>query len=96
MNSCSTVVSSPVRTVPVRLFGAFRQFGDVPAVAIPLPVDARVADLRAGLAAHYAENENALSLLRASVFATDEAVLDDDEPVPEDQHLSILPPVCGG
>ncbi len=83
-------------TVPVRLFGAFRQFGAESPVEVSLPVDARVSDLRAGFAEHFADNDNALALLKASAFATDQAVLDDDEVLPAGQSLSVLPPVCGG
>ncbi|GEM_PF-354548 len=96
MKTETTRHSAITRTVPVRLFGAFRQFGDPPVVDVPLPDRARVTDLRSGLAEHYAGNDNALSLLRASAFATDETVLDDSDPVPQGRNLSVLPPVCGG
>jgi len=36
-------------------------------------------------------------LLKASAFATDRRVLDDEsERLPSDEPLSVLPPVCGG
>ncbi len=82
--------------VPVRLFGAFRQFSPESSVEIRLAAGARVADLRTGFAELFAGNDNALALLKASAFATDQAVLDDNDPVPLEQPLSVLPPVCGG
>ncbi|QOC22456.1 MoaD/ThiS family protein [Wenzhouxiangella sp. AB-CW3] len=83
-------------TISIRLFGAFRQFGDDSTVTVTLPGNAQVRDVREALKAHYAGDDNALALLKASAFATDQAVLDDDDSLPEGEPLSILPPVCGG
>jgi len=91
--------ANPIRNgkqIPIRLFGAFRQFGGDSAVQVTVPDNARVADLRQALQDHFAGNENALSLLAASAFATDRAVLDEHDPVPRNEPLAILPPVCGG
>jgi sulfur-carrier protein len=92
----SAVQTEPTITVSVKLFGAFRQFGPETAVELTVPASARVADLRAAFAGHYQGNDNALALLKASAFATDQAVLDDDDELPTNQPLSVLPPVCGG
>lgn len=84
------------QSVSIRLFGAFRQFGDDSTVAITIPHNARISDVREALKAHYAGNDNAVALLKASAFATDRSVLDDGDHLPEGESLSILPPVCGG
>lgn len=82
------------RSINVRLFGAFRQGNPESSLTVEIPEQGRVADLRRAMEAAL-ESENARSLLKASAFATDSAVLDDRDPVPE-QEVSILPPVCGG
>jgi len=84
------------QTVSIRMFGAFRQFSPDSTVNLTVPQEARVADLRQAMQIHFAGNDNALALLNASAFATDKAVLDDEDPVPRDEALSVLPPVCGG
>lgn len=81
--------------IDVRLFGAFRQYGRGALIPVTVAPAATVAALRQALAARLAD-DNARSLLDASVFATDEAVLQEQEPVPMDREISILPPVCGG
>ncbi len=82
------------QAITVRLFGAFRQGNPDSSITVEIPEQARVADLRTAMDAALSD-ENARSLLKASAFATDSAVLDDDDPVP-DREISILPPVCGG
>lgn len=82
------------QAITVRLFGAFRQGNPDSSITVEIPEQARVADLRTAMDAALSD-ENARSLLKASAFATDTAVLDDDDPVP-DREISILPPVCGG
>lgn len=79
----------------IKLFGAFRQYRDGRSVTVTLPENATVAALREAFAEQF-EDDNARALLNASAFATDEAVLDDEERVPAGQRLSVLPPVCGG
>ena len=82
------------QAITVRLFGAFRQGNPDSSITVEIPEQARVADLRTAMDAALSD-ENARSLLKASAFATDTAVLDDDDTVP-DREISILPPVCGG
>ena len=82
------------RSITVQLFGAFRQGNPESSLTVEVPEQARVTDLRAAMDAALSD-ENARSLLKASAFATDTAVLDDHDPVP-DREISILPPVCGG
>lgn len=82
------------QSITVRLFGAFRQGNPDSALSVEIPQGGRVADLRRAMESAL-PNDNARSLLKASAFATDSAVLDDDDVVPEGE-ISILPPVCGG
>ncbi len=85
---------SMTREIPVRLFGAFRQGRPDSTLTVEVGADARVAELRQAM--HSAlDSDSARALLKASAFATDTEVLDDDQPVPE-REISILPPVCGG
>lgn len=91
-------VSGPprTRTIRIKLFGGFRQFRDEAELAVETDHASTVADLRKNVAREFGNDENALSLLNASAFATDKRVLDDDESVPDDADLALLPPVCGG
>jgi len=96
MNDTTANPNRSDQSVSVRLFGAFRQFDSDSAVRVTVPEDARAADLRRALQAHYAGNDNALALLAASALATDRKVLDEEDALPPGEPLSILPPVCGG
>ena len=87
--------ATPMRTIEVRLFGAFRQFGSAPTLRVTVRRGATVADLRAGVAELLA-GDNAHALLLASAFATDDRMLDDAEVLPASDELAVLPPVCGG
>jgi molybdopterin converting factor small subunit len=91
----TTEIETPTIDIRVRLFGAFRQFAEGPAMALTVPAGGSVADVRKAFAARFQGNDNALALLKASAFATDQSVLDDDDALP-DAELSVLPPVCGG
>ena len=88
-------VSTPVRELRVKLFGAFRQFHREPVLTLEVPPDTTVATLRDRVAVAF-DDADAGRLLKASAFATDRRVLDEDEPVPGDEELALLPPVCGG
>lgn len=94
MNDLS--VESETQEVRIKLFGGFRQFRSQAELAVEMESASTVADLRAQVARALGDDDNALSLLKASAFATDTRVLDDDEPVPLDADLALLPPVCGG
>ena len=83
------------RQVEVKLFGAFRQYSPDKAIVVNLPEEASVAKLRQAFSEQLGD-DNARALLRSSAFATDEAVLEESDPVPTGRSLSILPPVCGG
>lgn len=83
------------REVTIRLFGAFRQSELGDRLNVRIPADADVAELRRATDDHLRRWPDARALLASSAFASESAVLADDEPVP-DGELSILPPVCGG
>lgn len=91
-------ISAPSRTreVRIKLFGGFRQFREESSLVLALESANTVAELRSQVARVFGDDDNALSLLKASAFATDNRVLDDDEEVPFDADLALLPPVCGG
>lgn len=88
--------------VSVRLFGAFRKYGDGSEIAVEVPRGTTVAALRRHLGdalrrccAAFAEQQ----LLDVSVLADDERILEDGEPLgwgADRVALAILPPVCGG
>jgi len=82
------------QSINVRLFGAFRQGNPESSLTVEIPEGGRVTDLRQAMESALPD-DNARSLLKASAFATDSAVLDDHDIVP-DREISILPPVCGG
>ncbi|MDT8449421.1 MAG: MoaD/ThiS family protein [Wenzhouxiangellaceae bacterium] len=85
------------RTVEIRLFGGFRQFRPDALLPIELEPGATVADLRRKVEAEFGAESRFGKLLRASAFATERRVLDDEsESVPENEEMSLLPPVCGG
>ena len=89
-------VSTPVREVRVKLFGAFRQFHREPVLTLEVASDSTVAQLRERVAPMFDDDAGARTLLKASAFATDRRVLEENDPVPEDAELALLPPVCGG
>lgn len=82
------------QSITVKLFGAFRQGNPDGALTVEIPQGGCVADLREAMESALPD-DNARSLLKASAFATDSAILDDNDVVP-DRDISILPPVCGG
>lgn len=84
-----------MRTLDVRLFGAFRQFGADPILRISVADDATIAQVRAAVGTHLA-GDNAHALLRASAFATDDRMLGEDDTLSTINEIAVLPPVCGG
>jgi len=79
------------------LYGAFRQLG-VGKITLKLPSESTVADLRKSLEDYLKNSEQKISntLVKASVFATNENILRDSDKIFSNIDLSILPPVCGG
>ena len=84
--------------IELRLFGAFRDYDPSALVHLEVADDARIADVRAALDAHGRAQWAGFQpvLLQRSALASDEAVLRDDEPVPHDGRMAVLPPVSGG
>ena len=89
-------VATPVREIQIKLFGAFRQFHRGPVLTLEVASDSTVAQVRERVGLMFEDDANAKTLLKASAFATDRRVLDENEPVPVDAELALLPPVCGG
>ena len=84
--------------VEVSLFGAFRDCQPGALLALELQPGARVSDLRQAMQAHaQAHWPNCRpGLLRYSAFASAARVLREDEPLPADGRMAVLPPVSGG
>lgn len=83
--------------IELELFGALR--GLEPGDRLRLPVaGTTVADLRAALASHAVASwpRIAPQLLGSCAFATPSNVLRDDEALPADGRMVVLPPVSGG
>ncbi len=94
MSHASGETITMTRQIPIRLFGAFRQGRSDATLTVEIDTDARVSELRQAMSKAL-DSDSARALLKASAFATDTEILDDDQPVPE-REISILPPVCGG
>lgn len=84
--------------IELALFGAWRAMQATAQVSLEVPAPATVADLRAALQQHAQTQwpEFRPDLLAASVFASAQCVLRDDEPLPADGQVAVLPPVSGG
>lgn len=76
----------------MKLFGAFRKFGD--ALNFTVPAGSTGAVVKKTLSSLLSGNE--ASLVFDSVLADDSAVLTDGHVFQADAKLCILPPVCGG
>lgn len=79
-------------TISMRLFGAFRQYGET--VDFPIRAGSPVAAVKEALG--NVLGEEARGLIRDSVLADDDTILPRDFVFDQDTKLSILPPVCGG
>jgi molybdopterin converting factor small subunit len=92
-----TTSNASADSLEVQLFGGFRQFVPSGTLLVETGDAKTVADLRREVERAFGDDDNALMLLKASAFATDRRVLDDEsERFPSDEPLSVLPPVCGG
>ncbi|MFH1157398.1 MAG: MoaD/ThiS family protein [Pseudomonadota bacterium] len=79
-------------TVTVRLFGAFRKYGENATFTVPsgitiTGVKEKLADVL---------NLPDRTLVRDSAMANDDEIIDGDAILTKDSRLAILPPVCGG
>ena len=79
-------------TMTLRLFGAFRKYGEI--IEITLPAGCSVQDIKNKLAEKFDANDGAL--VHDSAVANDNEIINTDCLFNEDTELAILPPVCGG
>lgn len=79
-------------TIHMKLFGAFRKFGD--ALDFTVPVGSTVEVVKKTMSSLLSGNE--ASLVFDSVLANDSAILTDNHIFNANAKLCILPPVCGG
>lgn len=83
--------------VKLYLYGGFRQLG-ASEITFKLQEHSTVSDLREKLKQYIQQSKSEISeqIVKISVFATDESILRDSDPVSGHMSLSVLPPVCGG
>jgi molybdopterin converting factor subunit 1 len=77
----------------VLLFARARDLADADAIDVAVPPGATVADLRRALAGQYPK---LAALVERSAFAVDDEFVREDEPVPANAVVALLPPVSGG
>ncbi len=75
-------------TLEIKLYGAFRKFGD--SIKISVPKDSDMERVKSVL------SKNLSELVNDSVLANDNEILPKTYVFKQDMMLSILPPVCGG
>jgi len=78
--------------ITLRLFGAFRKYGEK--VTFTVPAGCTVAVVKERLAEVLQSADK--NLIRDSVLANDNEIIDGGAVLSKDSHLAILPPVCGG
>ena len=79
-------------TVHIQYFGAFRDLGDGISVTVETP--ATIAKVKQSLLNSIAPHHE--NLVKNSVLATHNTILQDEDCIDDATPLSILPPVCGG
>jgi molybdopterin converting factor small subunit len=79
-------------TVNIRLFGAFRKYGEVAVLEAPAGVG--LDELKELLSTWIGGME--APLVADSVFADEKEVLAAGVVIEKDASLAVLPPVCGG
>jgi molybdopterin converting factor subunit 1 len=82
-----------MRTVHVRLFARAKDIAGADSVAVEMPVEARVGDLRRRLAELY---PSLVGLLERSALAVNNEFAEDAQPLPGTAEIALLPPVSGG
>jgi molybdopterin converting factor small subunit len=83
----------------IKLFGAFRKYGNGEVIRLDLPTPTSVSELKKALSQKLTELHpefNQAGLVTDSVFANDEVVLNPNTVLEKSGQLSVLPPVCGG
>ena len=79
-------------TISIRLFGAFRKYGEVAVLEAPAGIG--IGELK-GLFSKWIGGIEA-SLVTDSVFADEKEILAVGAVIEKDANLAVLPPVCGG
>ncbi|RMH93787.1 thiamine biosynthesis protein ThiS [Lysobacter pythonis] len=87
-----------MNAIELQLFGVFRSWEPTARLRLPLAAGARIGEVRAALAEYAAAHWPPLAhdVLAQSAFADASRVLRDDDAVPHDGALAVLPPVNGG
>jgi molybdopterin synthase sulfur carrier subunit len=84
--------------IEVSLFGCFGEFEPGARLALDLPGEPRIHDVRAAVDTYGRQHWPRFKsgLLAVSAFASEDCLLRDPAPVPANGRLAILPPVSGG
>ncbi len=85
--------------VRVRLFGAFRKYGDGREIAVELPERSGLGELKSALAVKLRARHAGFrddGLLASSAFAGETAIFPPDVKFERSCSVAVLPPVCGG
>ncbi len=85
--------------IQVRLFGAFRDYATHPVLLFECSPGTSIAELRQHVQVRLQAirpGSNADGLLKQSVFADEQAILNEHFRLERSQELAIIPPVCGG
>ena len=83
----------------IKLFGAFRKYGNGEAIPLELSEPISISELKNALSQKLQELHSGFDqseLLNESVFADDTAILMQDTVIEKSGEVSVLPPVCGG
>lgn len=79
-------------TVTVRLFGAFREYGE--SVTFQVAPAISVLDVKERLGKELGVKDT--TLIHDSAIANDDEIIGNNAVLTQDSLLAILPPVCGG
>ena len=79
-------------TITMRLFGAFRKYGENVTFTAPSGCTATTVKEKLAEVLKLADK----NLIRDSALANDNEIISSDAVLTKDSSLAILPPVCGG
>ncbi len=85
--------------VKIRLFGAFRKYGNGSEIELKVPPLSPLSVVRNVLVAHLLHLDPDFSdvdLVNDSAFALENEILQGESKIEQACSLAILPPVCGG
>ena len=85
-------------SVQISLFGALRQYSADPTITLQCQAQANIAQVRQAIQSYAQAHWPAASfaLIQVSALASEHAVLREDQAIPENHQLALLPPVSGG